>query len=234
MLAATTFLLLVLTFFALASASPTTKRGACDISKAKINLPANQTALPQPGETPSFIALAFGTQNYTCSSSGTYTAIGAVAELFDISCLYKTATFATIQDTAYCIWSIAPPSVTPQTLISILDSIRSPTILGEHYFIPNPVTGQGISPKWDFTSHAYAGNPNAFVVAAKAGETPAPTGAQDISWVHLNAIQGSLAQEVYRVDTRGGPPPSSCTPGSPPITVKYTSKYWLYGGSVKK
>lgn len=67
-----------------------------------------------------------------------------------------------------------------------------------------------MNPKWDFTSQgAYKGNANAFVVAAKSAGIPAPTGAQDVDWVALKAIQGSLASDVFRVDTRGGQPPAS-------------------------
>ncbi|KAF8888604.1 hypothetical protein BD779DRAFT_1623629 [Infundibulicybe gibba] len=104
-----------------------------------------------------------------------------------------------------------------------------------HYYVPNPLTGVGVNPKWDFTSQgANAGNPNAFVIAARVAGLSAPTGPSDIDWVSLSALTGELAQEIYRVDTRGGQPPATCTPGSPPIVVKYTAKYWLFGGSVKQ
>lgn len=45
----------------------------CDISSAKISLPANQTLLVAPSQGPSYIGLAIGTQNYTCASNGVYT-----------------------------------------------------------------------------------------------------------------------------------------------------------------
>jgi Protein of unknown function (DUF3455) len=113
--------------------------------------------------------------------------------------------------------------------------------------VPNPTTGKGVNPKWDFASQSFSGNNNAFVIAATNGTFLAPTGQQDIAWVHLDNIQGSLSQEVYRVDTRGGQPPakvcievysmffglslifiSQCT-GNSTITVKYAAKYckWL-------
>ncbi|ESK92466.1 malate dehydrogenase [Moniliophthora roreri MCA 2997] len=101
--------------------------------------------------------------------------------------------------------------------------VDSEAILGEHYFVPN-LSGTGISPKWDFTSRAFKGNADAFVVAARQSATPAPTGKTD-DWLYLTQVQGSLANE--------GPPPASCTPGSAPITVKYTSLYWLTGGTAK-
>ncbi|KAI3619761.1 malate dehydrogenase [Moniliophthora roreri] len=100
--------------------------------------------------------------------------------------------------------------------------------LGEHYFVTNPVTGSGTSPRWDLTSRL--GDHDAFMVAMRANGTAAPTGEQDIDWLYLTDIAGSLANEVYRTDTRGGQPPANCTPGSEPITVKYTSLYWFTGG----
>lgn len=62
---------LVLSFSALAAPSP--KVSGCDVSNAKIDLPYNQTALAQPKETPSFIGVGIGTQNYTCGANGKYT-----------------------------------------------------------------------------------------------------------------------------------------------------------------
>jgi len=200
-----------------------------------MDLPPGQTALAPPTTKLSYIALAIGTQNYTCGTTGTYTNIGAVAELFDISCLFNTPAFATVQDLAYDIWRIAPAAVTPEAIIAALHYAETPAILGQHYYVPNPVTGVGVSPKWDFTSQgANAGNPNAFVVAARVASLSAPTGTSDIDWVSLTSLTGELAQEIYRIDTRGGQPPATCTPGSQPITVKYTAKYWLFGGSIKQ
>jgi len=211
---------------------PTLKTG-CDISEAQLTLPTNETAVPAPTSAPSFIGLAIGTQNYSCSSTGTYTNIGALAELFDVSCLYNTPIFPVLQDVAILAWEEAPSSVTPAVVISLLQTNHTPSVLGQHYYVTNPLTGSGINPKWDFTSAAFAGNPNAYVVAAKVASLSAPTGSQDIDWVYLTQITGSLANQVYRVDTRQGQPPASCTPGSAPITVKYSAKYWLYGGSIK-
>jgi len=225
---------LALSFSALAA--PRSKVAGCDISEAKIDLPTNQTTLAPPKEQPSFIGVGVGTQNYTCGANGQYTNIGAVAELFDISCLYGTPAFGVIQDPLFDEWKNAPASVTPQIIISFLHPTKTPVILGQHYFIKNPVNETaGVSPKFDFTSQgANAGDFEAFVVAALAIGLPAPTGPQDVAWVRLTNVEGDLAQEVYRVDTRGGQPPPSCTPGSADITVKYAAKYWFFGGTVAR
>lgn len=102
------------------------------------------------------------------TSGNSFRNVGAVAELFDISCLYGTGIFDDLQDIAIDIWEAVPASVTPQEVIALLQHANTPEILGQHYYIVNPITGSGVSPKWDFTSSgANAGNPNAFVVAAR-------------------------------------------------------------------
>ncbi|ESK90731.1 malate dehydrogenase [Moniliophthora roreri MCA 2997] len=158
-------------------------------------------SLPAQKAPTKYIAFGFGTQNYTCGADGKYASAGAVAELLDISCGYKPGAFV--------------PAIRP---------------LGQHYFVTNPTTGTGISPKWDMTS-ALA-NPNAFIIGARSAGIPAPTGSSDVDWLYLTNVQGELATEVYRTNTRGGQPPASCTPGSQPITVWYSAMYWFTGGSL--
>jgi len=205
-------------------------RSVCDVSSLSI---PNLSGLPAPTGKGSFVGVAIGTQNYTCGSTGTYINVGAVAELFDISCLTKSFIFAELPDIAFKAWEAAPPADPPQVVIADLHNISSPVILGQHYYVTNPITDSGVDPKWDFTSQGSTkGNANAFVVAAKNTTVNAPTGSQDITWVFLTALTGELAAEVYRTDTRGGQPPATCTPGSNPITVKYAAKYWGYGGSL--
>ncbi|KAJ7765269.1 hypothetical protein B0H16DRAFT_1796639 [Mycena metata] len=193
-----------------------------------MNLPTNQTQLVSPTTAPLYVGLGVGVQNYTCSASTLkYTSTGAVASLFDISCLDKTPAFATIQTTAFNAWNAAPAGVSPNTLAA---KFATPTLLGYHYFIPSP-SGTGISPKWDFTSTGKnAGNSTAFVVGAKAGDITDPTGnvAANVDWLTLNNTQGALANKIFRIDTVNGQPPSSCVAGSADISVKYTAKYFLY------
>ncbi|KAJ7765116.1 hypothetical protein B0H14DRAFT_3116795 [Mycena olivaceomarginata] len=200
----------------LVSAGPLVRKDEdCDTSKAVIDLPANQTALVGPATGPLFILLGVGIQNYTCSGT-TFASIGAVASLFDISCLHHKEV-ATVQTTAFNIWENAAPDV-PATAIG----------RRFHYFVTSP-SGTGISPKWDFTSRKFAGNATAFVLGAKTGDILAPTDpATNIDWLQLAAVQGELASEIFRVDTVGGQPPTSCVAGDAPISVKYTSKYYLY------
>lgn len=197
----------------------------CDVSSAVIEL--GSSTLPTPKFTPTFVGLGVGTQNYTCASSGTYTwvmkmwivflllisqtysNVGALAELFDISCLYGQPGFDDITSVVSLFWNAAPPAVTPSEIIAFGEEYDLSFVLGEHYFVVNPVTGSGLNPKWDFTSHAFAGNPNAYVVGSKVDDVPAPTGSSDIDWLYLTNLTGSLANEIYRIETKGGQPPAS-------------------------
>ncbi|KAJ7578320.1 hypothetical protein C8J56DRAFT_898471 [Mycena floridula] len=210
-------------------------------SGASVNLLKNVTvpipagsSLAAPAAPVEFVGLGVGIQNYTCTA-GAYVSTGAVAELVDISCMVsKAAAFAAIPDIAMAAWSKAPASLTAQKLISMLSGSIGPVkSLGQHYFITNPVTGTGISPVWDFK--ASQANAQAFVVAAKTGAADSPQGTQNVPWLSLASVagQGSLATQIYRTDTRLGQPPATCTVGTPDISVKYVSKYYLLGGTIK-
>jgi hypothetical protein len=227
-----TFLSLVSLLLATPALAAPLQSASCDISTITLHLPADQSLLVAPTSAPSFIVLGVGVQNYTCSPSSTYTSVhlhhslifqslfnrtyrstGAVAELFDISCLTETPDFATIQDTAYASLPADPPYATSAEVISLMQELKLSTILGQHYFVPTPTTHIGISPNWDFTSSGpTAGNLNAFVIAAKVASIPAPTGSNDVDWVSLTSVQGELATQVFRTDTKGGQPPALVSP----------------------
>ncbi|KAJ7193506.1 hypothetical protein GGX14DRAFT_537525 [Mycena pura] len=200
----------------------------CSTAPAEMDLAAGQTQLVSPTTAPLFVALGVGVQNYTCTATTSkYTSTGAVASLFDISCLDKFApAFEEIQTIAFDVWKLLPASAPP--LSPIIPLIHSNQF---HYFITSP-SGAGISPKWDFTSTGkFAGDASAFVLGAKVGDIVAPTNpATNIDWLALNNAGngGTLANHIFRIDTVNGQPPTSCTPGSADISVKYTAKYFLY------
>jgi len=194
----------------------------CNISNVQLALPSNKTAFSTPTSPLSFLVLGVGVQNYTCSAAGNYTSVGAVASLYDLACLAQSPMFDVVQDLAYDLWKASPAPGNPPMVTSFM---------GNHFFVKSP-SGTGLSPVWDFRAGAAKGNPDAFVLAAKISDVPAPTGPQDVDWLQLKSVSGSLATQVYRTDTRGGSAPTSCKPGSPPISLRYVAKYWLYGGNV--
>jgi len=213
---------LVLAVTALAAPQYSAPVRCCDISNMQLSFPPNRTAFSTPTSLLSSLVLGVGIQNYTCSAAGTYTSIGAVASLYDLSCLSQSPEFDDVQNMAYELWKASPASVNPPMTTSFM---------GNHFFVTSP-SGTGLSPVWDYRAGAAKGNTNAFVLAAKIADVPAPTSPQDVSWLQLKSVSGSLATQIYRTDTRGGSPPTSCTPGSVAISLRYVAKYWLYGGNV--
>jgi hypothetical protein len=130
-----------------------------------------------------------------------------VADILDISCLYaQKELYPIIQNEIFTSWIEAPESSTPNTIFG--DQNVPVLNLGPHYFVPNPITGIGISPMWDYSKSI--GDPNAVVIAAKVGGIPAPD-ANDVDWLSLSCLQcnpATLAQ-IFRVETKGGTPPAS-------------------------
>ncbi|KAI0729838.1 hypothetical protein C8Q72DRAFT_290317 [Fomitopsis betulina] len=208
----------------------------CDVSSFVPSFPSNQTALVLPtSETPKFLGVAFGIQNYTCSSSSTYTSIGAVAEIIDYSCNTGDANFGTIQNDIYDAWDCTSETESIQNVIASVLAENPSRNLGQHYFVTNPTTGSGVSPKWDFTSSGEnKGNADAYVIGKGVGNLASPDDStKDIAWLQVQNVEGSLADTVFRFDTVGGQPPSSCTPvQDPDVSVNYAAKYIYYGGSV--
>jgi len=208
----------VLSFSAMVVAAPAKlKVCECDASTAHLSFPTNQTQLTLPsGQTPKFIALGSGVQNYTCGSTGIYTSTGALATLFDVSCLAKSSILTQLPSLVYEAEQAIP------ALTKALG--KTPLKLGQHLFITNPVTNSGIVPRFDFT--ASQNDPNAFVDTTKTGDIAAPS-PKDVDWLQLTQFLGSLAKTVFRVNTKSGQPAASCSPGSS-VSVPYASLYWFY------
>ena len=140
------------------------------------------------------------------SNSPCFRSVGALAELFDIHCL-PSYSFTTVTDWVYKAWEKAPADITTAEVIENLGILDPPVVLGQHYFIANPVA---LSPKWDFTSASEKGHPKAFVIGAKTGDIPAPSDpSTNIDWLSLKNAGGGLADQIFRVQTRGGQPPAS-------------------------
>ena len=116
----------------------------------RLPLASKTTLVPTLGHIRTFSF--FRTQFLVLTGIPKHRSAGAVAELFDISCLVGTSTFNRIQDDVFTVWKLLPKQLTAAKVVELLHFAKTPTILGQHYFIINPLTGVGISPKWDFTS----------------------------------------------------------------------------------
>ncbi|KAF7712827.1 Uncharacterized protein PECH_000847 [Penicillium ucsense] len=213
--------------------------GNCSLTG--ISLPLNDTKkslpTPSPGLDLKFIALGRGTQNYSCTPSSSSqdatkdekpVAVGAVATLFDASCI--AATSLSLLHELPSIMGRAP--LGPLALITELlgDMTNSSSlILGEHYF---NAAGE---PTFNLTmsgSDAWAiSKKDASVPAPKRVqvENACPEKSQDVAWLKLDQKQGNLIKEVYRVVTFQGSPPSTCAGQDETILVGYAAEYWFYG-----
>lgn len=261
-----------------------TQPGAHDLSCITMPLsPDQQAALGPPTTSLSAIGLGFGVQNYTCSVNNVFVCVpflvcpcdwlttmcdssaGAVAELFDISCLViaNDGLVYTIHENLFDFWNGSQSgSTTIQQFIDALPSVVPPTaILAQHYFIENE-TG-GISPMWDFrATPEFEGITDALFVGKTLANATDANATQNIPWLHVGKVSGDIADEVYRIFTVGGVPPSSvsflllngitgaflvdpvdgrvytflfvqCVSGTTEdISIKYVSQYWLFGGSL--
>jgi Protein of unknown function (DUF3455) len=169
--------------------------------------------------------------------------------MFDVSCLFGTSEFATIQQDAYNIWNGCEASITDPldpTLVSLFQNSFNISVVGQHYFVNGD--NQTLTPVFDFTSSGSTnGNPGAIFFGKKIEDVSSPDGNNNVDWLELQETSGQLANYIFRVYTVQGQPPDSvsssllvplpsnqldfslkCNPGSADITVKYATKYCTY------
>lgn len=207
--------------------------GNCAYVDPTIPLYDTKPTLPAPsrGLKLKYVALGRGTQNYTCSSSdksASPVAIGAVATLFDASCLAShnpsilhelPSAMRTVSTDALGLFAMLLSQMTSRT--------SSGLILGEHYF-----TGTG-APMFDLR----IGGHKDWLQAKKGSSVPAPSqssshskeGDHSVPWLKLGFADGLGIREVYRIHTSGGQPPASCKGQKESIEVEYAAEYWFYG-----
>jgi len=128
--------------------------------------------------------------------------------LFEISCLFGRPEFSTIQNVAFDDWA-ASPSTNPLEpgLVQRMKDKYNLNVEGQYYFVEQ---NNNLVPVWDLRSSGEnAGNPNAIVFAEKVKSAPSPNGPENIDWVELKKVSGALANQIYRVDTVKGQPPST-------------------------
>ena len=130
--------------------------------------------------------------------------------MYDISWLYGTSEFSTIQNDAYNYWNPYWSSDPFEPGFSqLLKSHYDITPYGEYYFVEQ---NGSLVPVWDLTSTGpYAGNPDAIVYAQKVKGITSPDGSYNLDWVELKKMSGGLETLIYRVqvDTVQGQPPST-------------------------
>lgn len=158
--------------------------GNCSLSSTVVPLNGTTIKLPQPstGLNLKYIALGRGTQNYTCensTSSAVPVSVGAVATLFDASCI-ASKSLTLLHEMATIIGD------TPTGSLAFLAELLSHTtnssdlIFGEHYFnaAGYPVLDLRLSGTHDW------------VVATKNASVDAPqissSTCQNVAWLELD------------------------------------------------
>ncbi|GJE95397.1 hypothetical protein PsYK624_115810 [Phanerochaete sordida] len=215
-------------------------------------MPANvngnsSTPLPKPiADHPTWVGIAVGVQNYSCSAEGIWTTLGAgaVTEIFDTSCVPLSAqgAYATY---IYKVWTSASPDMSASELVSVSGMLNLPGALGQHYFAKNPTNASdpALYAVWDFRGGRLKNDPNvanAWGMGLRVGQVPSPDDpVLDSTWLALTPFLvdgkpvGQIADQVFRVNTNGGNPPASCKPGSPMLNVRSVNTFWFYGGAWK-
>jgi hypothetical protein len=211
----------------------TSGRPVCDFSSADMPT-ADSFPLPPPAEGLSVyhVAVGRGTQNYTCSTpSATPTPFGAVAGLYNASCL--AGKFSTVLNL------IAPAALSFPTPSEPTLFPANLALSGHHYF-PDAKT-----PVFNFRTHrSNYGIYYAKKVAnttAPAGAAAGPDGAPAVPWLKLAVIDPPIdasaddvagnVKEIYRVNTAGGSPPTSCEGQPTTFQVEYSAEYWFWAPS---
>ena len=181
----TTKLILLIFFLAVIQ---TVVGGGCPLNNVPppVNNPSAPLNAPSPGLSLQFVALGRGTQNYTCSNANSTdapTAIGAVATLYDASCLAALNT--DILNGIPPILLQIPSSGTGD-IITALDQISSPGdasfVLAQHYFVTTT------TPFFDFRPF---GNPD-WIEAKKLQSVAAPPRSVpgSVPWLQLGYVAG--------------------------------------------
>ncbi|PBP28878.1 malate dehydrogenase [Diplocarpon rosae] len=173
------------------------------------------------------VSVGRGTQNYTCDV-GNATAIpvatGAVATLYNASCVAAAYPdlLAALSNVSlqFNLTSADQKTLSPSTL----------SISGHHYFT-NTTT-----PEFNLNT---VGLDLGVAPCQKNASVPAPVGATKgqadlgfgtVPWLKLSTRSGATGglSEVYRVNTAGGNPPTSCIGQPAAFEVQYAAEYWFY------
>lgn len=205
----------------------------CDLSNAQMSQAPTPLPPASAGLTLKHVAIGRGVQNYTCdttNSTAVPVAIGAVAVLYNASCVV-----AMYPDLANDLPRVALQfNLTTEDIDAAVPlTAMQPSNLvvsGKHFFnsegtpffnLDTPILKMG-----------QAG-------CAKNSSVPAPQdaahgqqGEPAVSWLKLLTKDGSTGdlQEVYRLQTAGGSAPATCKDMPAVFEVQYAAQYWFWEG----
>ncbi|KAJ5225681.1 Protein of unknown function DUF3455 [Penicillium chermesinum] len=215
--------------------------GNCSISNTVLPLNDTKEQLPNPsaGLTLKHIAIGRGTQNYSCPdasgprSTTQPTAVGAAATLFDASCV-AAQSLTLLHELPPLVGTASVGSLGFLAEALSLATNSTDLILGEHYFNADgdPVFDLrlGGSGDWAVTSKkASVDAPQPQDIHKGKSCAASKAKIENVAWLKLDRKSGTGIQEVYRVVTFEGSPPSSCAGQNSTVLVQYAAEYWFYG-----
>jgi len=207
------------------SASSWPFNGDCDLSLAQMPSAPSPLPAPGPGQTLRSVMLGRGTQNYTCDTTKPKSepvAIGAVATLFNASCI--ASTFPSLLE---MMPGIALNFPVPSTSENAADNLLG----GHHYFLDDSTPFFDL----DTDDHQYG---TVAMDGADKIDSDAPSDATvgsngrghgAVAWLRLESIPGNYQYKtVYRLNTAGGSPPATCKGMPKAFEVDYAAEYWFW------
>ncbi|KAJ6260813.1 hypothetical protein Dda_5044 [Drechslerella dactyloides] len=215
-----------------ASPSPLGKYINCDCSG--ITIPSellidyknasNTLAPPAADERLMRVALGIGSQNYSCAD-GKPVANGALAQLFDISCLLTSSPELGNYFSPVALHT--SPSFQSTLVKMFANFLSTQYSCGVHYFKGNFAT-----PYFEFTDRKskFCGSAAGKISASQnsdMGKAPYNFGAVPSLRLAANADMGSTYSTVYRLHTAGGQPPATCD-WTGQKQIPYTAQYYFY------
>ncbi|RFU74433.1 malate dehydrogenase [Trichoderma arundinaceum] len=199
----------------------------CDLSKAQMPM-INGLLPPSAGLTVHHVAVGRGTQNYTCDASkpdAPPVAAGALATLFNVSCIASIS-----QDLLEKVPNMAVNFNYDVATTGPLGPMTLP-VSGHHFFTDSTTPFFNLDmPTLDIGTVPCAKNSSA---PAPSTAATGPQGQGAVPWLKLTAKDGATGsiKEVYRVNTAGGSPPTSCQGQPANIEVQYSAVYWFWGSN---
>ncbi|KAH8890732.1 hypothetical protein GQ53DRAFT_867166 [Thozetella sp. PMI_491] len=196
---------------------------ACDLSN--IELPSFSSAglpLPSANLILRHIAIGLGTQNYTCpvkNSTAVPTPIGALATLFNASCI--ASTYPDLFNTLPALLTELNLSGKVVTHIPV----DRPSFSGRHFFTNASTAFFDLDTAVERLGQVSTARNNTL-----SPPIFAPRGSRNesaVAWLKLLALPGATGglQEVYRVQTAGGSAPKKCKGMPPTFEVTYSAQY---------
>ena len=170
------------------------------------------------------VVIGYGTQNYTCKDtySPSPAGNGAVADLYDVSCIASSDTIGQL----------------PQSILHNPSVIHKKKLqqIGSHYFYPDSTTP---------VFKVYGGKKKGLFVGQRVDGVAAPTNADAglppnafgaVDWLKLGIKEGIKTPKgkpfkskgykvVYRVETAGGKAPPTCEGKPAHFTIPYAALY---------